>query len=286
MRKIAIMPIFCCLVVSSQPGSLPQNDPCAKYFTTGNVTLPNGQMVQGNGYCTNYVRERTKVPLPASGTSGGPLAWWNNPGTLKKGSVPAVGAIVILRPALAPSGHTGVIDSVAADGQTFTMSEWNYGKMLDPKCEVTDKFHQLTTHTWSVRSSELVGFIYPPGVVALAPASPIVVSAALERETFGDGTIVARGKLFTKEWTLRNTGSRDWSPGFGLRYLMGNLSLSHAKVLLSSPIPPGGTYTFKVAMRAPATPGAYQESWQLDSIDGSAISVGGSSKIWVRIRVQ
>jgi hypothetical protein len=290
MRKIIIVALLCWAVVNSQPQPVAQSDPCAKYFRTGNVTLPKGQIAQGDGYCTNYVRERTKAPLPSSGTSGGPLAWWNNPGTLKKGSVPAVGAIVILRPALAPSGHTGVIDSVAADGQTFTMSdtmsEWNYGKMLDSKCEVTDKFHQLTTHTWSVRSTELVGFIYPPGVVPPAPVSPIVVRAALQTETFTDGTIVAKDKPFTKEWTLRNTGSRDWSPGFRLRYLTGTLSLSHANVMLSVPVLPGGTYTFGVTMRAPSAPGTYQEYWRFEGADGNAITVSGSPRIWVRVRVQ
>jgi len=138
----------------------------------------------------------------------------------------------------------------------------------------------------------------PPGVVppapiraatAAAPAvpvSPVVLNAALQSQTLVDGTIVAKGRLFTKTWTLRNTGSRDWLAGFRLRYLTGTLSLSHADLILPGPVLPGGTYSFSVAMRAPANPGTYQEDWQFQGTDGGTINVGGSPKIWVRIRVQ
>lgn len=130
----------------------------------------------GKGYCTDYVRQNASAAPPPSGKSGGPLAWWKNPGTLSKENVPAVGAIAILN-VYRDFGHTGIVRSVS-DGR-FTIEEWNYGSvMIDETCGVTNKFGALvkgatTFTTWSISDNRVVGFLYPPDVTPPPPDPPL-----------------------------------------------------------------------------------------------------------------
>lgn len=104
-------------------------------------------------------------------------------------------------------------------------------------------------------------------------------------ETHPDGTTVTAGQGFTKNWTVRNSGTTTWNSNYRLRWVSGvNLS-SHADFAISGSVPPGSTYTFSVPMTAPNTTGTYREDWKLINGSGATLPIGGSSTIWVSVRV-
>jgi hypothetical protein len=105
------------------------------------------------GNCTFWVKQQIGTALPTFW--GNAAEWWNAAGDCgwSRGSAPAKGAIAVWGPGVDPPdgfGHVAVVTGVAGD--QFTVSEMNWqglGK-VDTR-NVTDK-------------SNLLGFIYPPGV--------------------------------------------------------------------------------------------------------------------------
>ena len=132
--------------------------------------------------------------------------------------------------------------------------------------------------------------------VSVSPATPTNCSASnaaasLASETYSDNTQVTGGTNFTKTWTLRNNGSCTWPTNFTFRYVSntaGLLSVSQSNVGFGSSVPPGGTITFSLPMRAPAaksTNATYREDWRLTDSNGATTAVSGSSTIWMQIVV-
>lgn len=107
-------------------------------------------------------------------------------------------------------------------------------------------------------------------------------------ETVPDDTAVAAGSAFTKSWTLQNNGACAWHPDIALRRdtVPTPLSTRDTPLQVSEPVEPGENHTFSVAMRAPSTPGVYEEHWRLSHSDGETIRVAASKTVWVRIVVR
>jgi surface antigen len=122
-------------------------DPCSQYY--------------GQGYCTDYVRQRMNVPW-----RGNAITWFDQAAShgWRTGPEPRVGAIAVF--AVSSVGHVAWVDWVSPDGRSFVVSQWNYGRGLrpgsPPECVVTTAFGTTTTTTWNAHDHRIRGFIYGP----------------------------------------------------------------------------------------------------------------------------
>ena len=113
-------------------------------------------------------------------------------------------------------------------------------------------------------------------------------AATYVSETIPDNTKVNGGASFTKTWTIRNSGTSTWNSSYKLRWVSGSLSTSHSDIPISGSVAPGGTYTFSVPMKAPASQSSessYRDDWKFTNPSGTTINISGSSTIWAIVKV-
>ena len=112
--------------------------------------------------------------------------------------------------------------------------------------------------------------------------------ASLDSETYEDDTVLTGNKTFTKTWTLKNTGTTTWDSSYKLSYISGILSTDKQAVAISGTVAPNELFTFSVPMKTPEaqeTDQTYSDYWKFVNPEGDTVTVSGSSKIWVRIKV-
>ncbi len=85
--------------------------------------------------------------------------------------------------------------------------------------------------------------------------------------TIPDDTEVNPGDTFHKVWRVRNSGTCDWEEGTKLVFVSGEQMGTTTSVNVPV-VPTGGTADIAVDMQAPATPGTYRSTWQLQSPEG------------------
>lgn len=110
-------------------------------------------------------------------------------------------------------------------------------------------------------------------------------SASLNSENPVDNTQLVTNTTFNKTWTLYNNGSTTWTSSYSIQYQSGPMSTNTSTQYISGSISPGGTYTFTVPMKTPASAGSYYDYWSFKSPAGATIKVGGSNTIWALIQV-
>lgn len=113
--------------------------------------------------------------------------------------------------------------------------------------------------------------------------------ANLEIETVPDGTQIDVGKNFTKTWRLKNTGSCNWTAGFAVIWVQGDImDAKSVGPITEVDIPPGGYAMVSVDMQAPAEEGTFKGYWMLRSADGAVFGIGpdGKSWFWVEIKTK
>lgn len=102
--------------------------------------------------------------------------------------------------------------------------------------------------------------------------------------TIPDNTRLKAGEAFTKTWRLKNTGTCIWNVRYALVYVGGE----QMGALVTTPLsetPPGATLDVSVNLTAPAADGVYTGLFELRSPQGSSISIGSVTSIWVKIMV-
>lgn len=121
-------------------------DPCSRFY--------------GNGYCTDYVKNR--LGTKPSGNAGS----WNpnvNPRNVRPGDV-----VIFTKPGR--TGHVAIIERVIYEHNTATpyeldISEWNWGgtssNALEKQCVVTQKFGKRGTRTIRVNRPDIKGYWRP-----------------------------------------------------------------------------------------------------------------------------
>ncbi|MEK7675431.1 MAG: NBR1-Ig-like domain-containing protein, partial [Verrucomicrobiota bacterium] len=110
--------------------------------------------------------------------------------------------------------------------------------------------------------------------------------ATLVSQTIPDGTVMSPGQIFTKTWTLRNTGTTTWTSGangYTLNFAAGSdrMGAADTYLTLANPVAPNGQATFSVQLTAPAAPGTYTGNWRMNS----AASVDFGPTVSVKIVV-
>jgi len=90
----------------------------------------------------------------------------------------------------------------------------------------------------------------------------------LEDLTIPDGSVVAPGTMLDKRWSVQNSGSCDWGPGYNLVRL-GADPLSGSDELALYPARAGTAAVWQVVLEAPMDPGDYLSRWQARTPTGS-----------------
>jgi DNA-binding SARP family transcriptional activator len=124
-----------------------------------------------------------------------------------------------------------------------------------------------------------------------APAACTADDAVVKfvSESHPDGSPVAPGELFTKTWTIRNSGPCSLPADALLRYVSsspGRLSLGEERLPLGRAVLPGEMHTLRVEMRAPAASDELREDWMLTTAAGDTIRISGSPTVWIEAVVQ
>jgi hypothetical protein len=116
-----------------------------------------------------------------------------------------------------------------------------------------------------------------------ATASKPCNKAGFVSETIPDNTEFTPNETFTKKWTIRNDGSCTWTSGYKWYFASGDqMNAPNSVTLTSGTVPPGGTVTVKVDMKAPASPGTYKGTWKIKDGEGTSFTPNG---FWVQIKV-
>ena len=98
-----------------------------------------------------------------------------------------------------------------------------------------------------------------------APACNNVMSYVGDAN-YDDGTILAPGTKFTKEWEVINYGDCNWDEKYHLFFISGNQM--GGKDFLSIPhVPIGAKGKISVELTAPDEPGEYHSEWKLFGAD-------------------
>jgi hypothetical protein len=80
--------------------------------------------------------------------------------------------------------------------------------------------------------------------------------------TIPDNTVIAPYTPFTKTWSVRNTGTCDWTTFYKLKFYSGNKMNGHMAAVTST-VYAGQMTTFSIEMQAPETPGTYTGTWSM-----------------------
>jgi hypothetical protein len=86
--------------------------------------------------------------------------------------------------------------------------------------------------------------------------------------TIPDGTILAPGVSFIKTWSIRNTGTCDWSTAYGLAFFSGSV-MDGSRTTLSASVFAGNAVNISVAMQAPMVAGTYTGYWRMQNAVGT-----------------
>ena len=111
--------------------------------------------------------------------------------------------------------------------------------------------------------------------------------AAFVNETIPDGSQFPPGTVFTKTWTLRNTGSCTWNADYDVVFSSGTrMNAPEALQLAKESVPPGSSVTITIPFTSPLEGGSYRADFKLRNADGVLFSFKDPSQtFWVEIQV-
>jgi hypothetical protein len=88
--------------------------------------------------------------------------------------------------------------------------------------------------------------------------------------TVSDGEEIAAGTAFTKTWSLQNSGTCDWGPGYQVIFSSGDQMGGASATPITAPITVGATGNVSVELVAPAAAGTYTGYWAIANAAGQA----------------
>lgn len=164
--------------------------------------------------------------------------------------------------ATTPAGGAGAANTAAA--QTVFAAQTAAGgavptslpPSLTPELQLTPSLTPSRTPT--------VGVTRPAATVVSTCDSATYVSDV----TIPDGTVIAPGGSFIKTWSIRNSGTCDWSTSYALAYLSGS-KMDGSNTKLSAAVAAGNPVNISVGMYAPLSPGTYIGYWRMQNAAGT-----------------
>ena len=92
------------------------------------------------------------------------------------------------------------------------------------------------------------------------------VMGYVEDVTYNDGTVIAPGAKFLKEWEVINYSDCNWEEGYHLFFVSGN-QMGAPDFVDIPHIPIGAKGKISVELTAPDEPGEYRSEWKLFGSD-------------------
>lgn len=132
-------------------------------------------------------------------------------------------------------------------------------------------------------------------VATLMPATATVTSTTalpcdvggFVSETIPDGTSYNPGQVFTKTWTIKNTGSCTWTTNYAVVFVSGDSMGAPASKQLTTSVAPGGTITITMDLTAPNKAGNFRADFKLRNASGVIFGLGAANgTFWVKIAVK
>ena len=103
----------------------------------------------------------------------------------------------------------------------------------------------------------------------------------LEDLSIPDGTVVLPNERIDKRWSVLNSGTCDWGPGYHL-VRIGDDALEGKDELALYPARAGATAVWQVILSAPLEPGDYLSRWQARTPEGNVF--GDDVFLFVSVR--
>lgn len=176
--------------------------------------------------------------------------------------------LVLALPLLAACGGTPAettptvdTDSVIATSiaQTMEAMAQTQAAEVTPTPESTATSDNLSSPTATTAAVNL-----PTATMASVQLPTNCLIAGLVSETIPDGTVIAKGASFTKEWRIINGGTCTWSTAYRMVYESGDqLGATSDSFNLTQSVSPGMSTTVSIKMTAPNTDGWYTGYWTL-----------------------
>lgn len=114
--------------------------------------------------------------------------------------------------------------------------------------------------------------------------TPILTSpdqAVYVRDQIADGSRCQPNATLQQIWTVRNTGTTTWGPGYALAYEQG-APLNAALAIPVPTTPPGAEVDLHLPFTAPSTPGRCRSDWKLRNAAGEWFG----ERLWIDIQVE
>jgi hypothetical protein len=106
-------------------------------------------------------------------------------------------------------------------------------------------------------------------VTPILPTSPPCNNSVFVSDvTIPDGTAIAPGASFIKTWSIRNTGTCDWSTAYGLAFFSGS-AMDGSRTTLSASVTASNAVNISVALHAPMVAGTYTGYWRMQNAVGT-----------------
>ena len=111
--------------------------------------------------------------------------------------------------------------------------------------------------------------------------------AAFVSETIPDGSDFSPGQVFTKTWTLKNSGTCTWNADYDVVFFSGNaLGAPAAKSLTAGTVAPGQSIQISLELQAPTASGTHRGDFKLRNAAGVLFGIGDKdAPFWVKIDV-
>lgn len=167
--------------------------------------------------------------------------------------------LVLFVSACAPSVDAGAISTSAA--QTV---EARFTQMAAP------------TETPAILPTALPAVSETPAPTPVQAGGPTVecLEANLIGETIPDGTILRPGEIFTKSWTVKNSGTCTWDTSYKLVFWSGDLMGGAYVYDFPTIAIPDQIVEIPIVLYAPEANGMYTGFWRIQSPNGIDFGVG------------
>ena len=114
-----------------------------------------------------------------------------------------------------------------------------------------------------------------PGVPTGVPCNPPPNAMG---ENYPDGSTVYINTAFNKSWTIQNAGTCTWNTNYKIKFVSGDAMSGPSFKLFSASVPPGGSITLTLPLKAPGGVGTATGYWGL--YDDKDVYFG---RVWVTI---
>ena len=126
-----------------------------------------------------------------------------------------------------------------------------------------------------------------PTVTATLTEESATDKADFVSETIPDGTDFDPGETFTKVWTLKNSGTSNWTADFDIVFVSGDaMNAPASQPITSGTVAPGQSVQISLELTAPVAAGKHRGDFKLRNADNVLFGIGEAAKpFWVEIEV-